>query len=102
MTKQNPLIAFLFSALIAFGATLSAIHLHSVDYQNTKTEQLSVDKDFHCAVCGSIFKFNPDSEKHIIYQESPELVFITETYRSLDFYFSHSFDGRAPPRTITV
>ncbi len=97
LKKQNKYISFFFAAVIAFGVTISSIHVHIDSFHDVETEHVLVEKELSCVICGSAFKFNYAGHTLVTHQVINEALF-------LDIDFEHTLtpkgilkDGRAPP-----
>jgi len=52
--NKKPYISILTSLILAFGITMSSIHIHLDDHHSADTVHQVVEEDFHCVICGSV------------------------------------------------
>jgi hypothetical protein len=90
-------ISLFFAIVLAFGMTLSAIHMHVDDFTDVQTEHILVEVEFQCNICGSLVKFTPDDQSFTFLQDSPEIYFFSSPVQSAISPFGIFQDGRAPP-----
>ena len=103
LTKVNTFrnhISLLSAIIVAFGITISSIHIHIDDHHSAETDQSITQDELHCLICGSVFKFNADCDQISDAQpDSKPFLFSTPTEKvttpSVLFY-----EGRAPPSLV--
>jgi hypothetical protein len=83
--------------VISFGMTLSAIHIHFDDFNDVETDTMIVEQEFHCVICGSVLKTDPNIQDHEIISGYPETSHFQEVVAYSHSPFSAFKDGRAPP-----
>jgi hypothetical protein len=93
----NKFISPLFAAVILFGMSLSAIHIHIDDFSDVETDYMIVEEEFHCIICGSVLKADPEVQEHEMIPGYPDEHFVTETAVYSPSPIGTSKDGRAPP-----
>jgi len=83
--------------VLLLGTALSTIHIHNDDSTGSETVHQLVEDDFQCVICGSIFKYSPQSESvSEVFIKSTIVRYVQPTL-SYDSSELPSFDGRAPP-----
>ncbi|MCC5941490.1 MAG: hypothetical protein JJU37_08100 [Balneolaceae bacterium] len=90
-------ISILSAIVVAFGITISSIHIHIDDHHSAETGQSITQDELHCLICGSVFKFNTDCDQISDAQpDSKPFLFSTPTEKATT-PFVPFYDGRAPP-----
>lgn len=97
MKNYKNYISLFFAVTIAFGVTVSAVHVHFDDFQDVETEHALSEEELNCVICGSIFKFNSESENIAHYQEVPDTFYFFSITERANSPFGKFKDGRAPP-----
>ncbi|TVR34433.1 MAG: hypothetical protein EA390_02875 [Balneolaceae bacterium] len=97
MKQLNKYISFFFAAVIAFGVTVSTLHVHDSANHNEKTEHVLVEEELTCVVCGSIFKYNSTGEIYSGLLILPETFFFDTSFERASYPIGKFKDGRAPP-----
>lgn len=97
VNTSKPYISLFFAAVLAFGVTLSSIHIHIDDFSDVQTEQILVENDIQCVICGSVFKFNPDHQVFTSNQDYPEIYFFSTPVQNVISPFDIFQEGRSPP-----
>ncbi|WP_141691553.1 hypothetical protein [Rhodohalobacter halophilus] len=100
MDKQRVLISLFFGLILLIGTGLSSSHFHIDNYSDSETVHQLVEDDFQCVICGSVFKFSPQTgiESEVIVSSTPvRFVHNSISYTSVTY---PSYDGRAPPVTF--
>jgi len=97
LDKKRLYISVFFSFVLLLGTALSSMHFHIDDTSGTETVHQLVEDDFQCVICGSVFKYSPQSEfVSEVFTNSTTLRYVQPTL-SYDSSEIPSFDGRAPP-----
>ena len=103
LTKVNTFrnhISLLSAIIVAFGITISSIHIHIDDHLFAETGQSISQDELHCFICGSVFKFNTDCDLITDAQPASEpFLFSTPTEKAIS-PFVPFYDGRAPPSFV--
>lgn len=102
MSRQRQTTAILFSAILAFGVTLSAIHLHPVDYHDNQTLHQVTEIDHLCLMCGSVIKHTPVVQFEIIDQSVPVISFFVQKTEFVSESYHLYRSDRAPPFSLSV
>jgi len=90
-------ISIVSALVVAFGITISSIHIHIDDHLFAETGQSISQDELHCFICGSVFKFNPDSENAVDSAPQSETYFYVVSNGKESSSFVPSNNGRAPP-----
>jgi hypothetical protein len=99
LKKRNKYISFFFATVIAFGVTVSSVHIHADDFHDMDTEHVLVEEELNCVICGSIIKFNPVVETFTTAKDSPKSHYLPALFEQAAKPFGKFKDGRAPPLT---
>ena len=97
MSTKNPIIAIAFSAILAYGMTLSVTHVHIDHFHDIQTFHQITEVDSQCVLCGSVFKYSPNTSFEITDRSIPKIsqhVFVADF--ALDPFHCYK-SGRAPP-----
>lgn len=100
LTKVNTFrnhISLLSAIIVAFGITISSIHIHIDDYNLSETGQSVAQEEVHCYICGSVFKFTPDCDQTVDLKPISEPFLFKRSTESEKNSFFPFHDGRAPP-----
>lgn len=90
-------ISIVSALVVAFGITISSIHIHIDDHLFAETGQIITQEEVHCFICGSIFKSVPDQSSYNYYNihAEPSLIFLNDVNTSSAF--APKTLGRSPP-----
>lgn len=97
LDKKRIYISLFFSLVLLTGTALSTVHFHNDDTSGSETVHQLVEDDFQCVICGSVFKYSPQSESVSNVFINPTTVRYFQPTLSYDSSELPSFDGRAPP-----
>lgn len=92
----------LFSAILALGVSLSAVHIHSIDIHDEEALHQIIENDHICLLCGSVIKFIPIGQFEILDRTNPVLSSIVHTTEFVPATFFYYRSDRAPPFSLSV
>jgi len=95
--SSNTYLSFLFAGVLAFGITMSSIHMHLDDFSDVSTSQILVEEELFCAICGSVFKITPDASSAVLNYSKPDSFHFDTDIKSATQPFSRLQQGRSPP-----
>lgn len=90
-------ISLLTSLILAFGITMSSVHIHLDDLHSADTPHQVVEEDLHCVICGSVVHtIDPVNESGFSFP-TPEQQLSSEIPAQPESDLGRLQDGRAPP-----
>jgi hypothetical protein len=97
VTSLNKYISLAFAFVIAFGMTVSSVHIHIDDFHDVETEHVLAEEELHCTICGAITKTDAPgcAETAVLLTAGLSLVSAETKNPTLPFFRFQ--DGRAPP-----
>jgi len=97
LIRNNPYISTLFAVIIAFGISVSSIHIHEIDVHDADTKHVWVQDEIHCVICGLVFKTTSDPGALSHYLDVSVMIHFTESTENARQPFEKFQEGRSPP-----